>query len=107
MGRRFMSGARLSAAALAAGGLLLPAPALADGTQTGMIAGEVVDASRTGLEGVQVTISGPQIRRNALTDAQGRFRFPSLGLGDYQVTAELLNLKAAAGGVEVSIGKTT
>jgi hypothetical protein len=96
------------AAALAAAGLLAAGrPALADGTQTGVIAGEVVDASHAGLEGVQVAISGPQIRRSGLTDAQGRFRFPALGLGVYQVTAELLNLKASAEDVEVFIGKTT
>jgi Carboxypeptidase regulatory-like domain len=87
--------------------LLAPSAAAADATQTGIIAGEVVDPTQVRLQGVQVEISGPQIRRSALTDAQGRFRFPALGLGLYQVTAELLGLWAQATDVAVHIGRTT
>ncbi|HVT57417.1 MAG TPA: TonB-dependent receptor [Thermoanaerobaculia bacterium] len=89
------------------GGLLLAARAGCDGTQTGVIVGEVVDAAGAGLAGVEVTVSGPQIHRSALTDAAGRFRFPALGLGAYQVSAELLGLKAAEPSVLVSLGRTT
>lgn len=87
--------------------LLAPVTLRADGTQTGIIAGEVVDSTGVGLPGVEVTVTGPQGERTALTDVQGRFRFPTLELGTYQVTAELLGLEASATDVQVFLAKTT
>jgi hypothetical protein len=81
--------------------------AWADGTQTGLITGRVVDASGAGVAAVQVTAVGPQIRRTEEADDQGRFRFPALGVGTYDLHAELLGLTADQRGVGVSIGRTT
>src|ERR1700680_2289808 len=80
--------------------------AWADGTQTGLITGQVVDASGAGVAAVQVTAVGPQIRRTEVADDQGRFRFPALGVGSYDLHAELLGLAADQRGVGVSIGRT-
>jgi hypothetical protein len=87
--------------------LLARLPARADGTQTGLITGQVVDASGAGVAAVQVTAIGPQIRRMAEADDQGRFRFPALGVGIYDLHAELLGLAVDQHGVQVSIGRTT
>lgn len=97
------------AGALLLGWLALPAarPAWADGTQTGLIVGQVVDASGAGVAAVQVTAVGPQIRRTEVADDQGRFRFPALGVGTYDLHAELLGLAADQRGIGVSIGRTT
>ena len=81
--------------------------ARADGTQTGLITGQVVDASGAGVAAVQVTAAGPQIRRTEEADDQGRFRFPALGPGTYDLHAELLGLAADLRAVRVSIGRTT
>jgi hypothetical protein len=88
-------------------GLLWPLAAWADGPQTGLIVGQVVDASGAGVAAVQVTAAGPQIRRTEMADDQGRFRFLALGVGIYDVHAELLGLAADQRGVQVSIGRTT
>jgi hypothetical protein len=101
--RRF--GLLRAAAALALG--LVAWPALrADGPQTGLIVGQVVDAAGAGVGAAVVTAVGPQIRRSAVADDQGRFRFPALGLGLYDVHAELLGLTADVHGVPVSLGRT-
>src|SRR5258708_1130372 len=71
-----------------------------------LIAGQVVEASGAGGGGVQVSVGGPQIRRMAAADDQGRFRFLALGIGVYDVHAELLGLAADAHGVQVSVGRT-
>jgi hypothetical protein len=98
----------LASFALAASFALLAARAAwADGTQTGLITGQVVDASGAGVAAVQVTAVGPQIRRTEEADDQGRFRFPALGVGTYDLHAELLGLAADQRGVRVSIGRTT
>src|SRR5262249_34053071 len=55
----------------------------------------------------QVTAVGPQIRRTEEADDQGRFRFPALGVGTYDLHAELLGLAADQRGVPVSLGRTT
>ncbi len=82
-------------------------PLFADGTQTGVITGIVSDAEGTALQSVEVRLAGPQIQRGALTEAGGRFRFPALGVGSYEVTAELLGLSARRRDVAVYVDKTT
>ncbi len=87
--------------------LLLAAAAFADGTQTGILAGTVADASGELLQGVEVRLEGPRIQRTAITDAGGRFRFPALGVGSYSVAAELLGLAAGASEVAVYVHRTS
>jgi hypothetical protein len=99
--------ALLGPAVLALLALLFGRAAWADGTQTGLITGQVVDASGAGVAGVQITAVGPQIRRTEEADDQGRFRLPALGVGTYDLHAELLGLAADQHGVRVSIGRTT
>ncbi len=79
----------------------------ADGTQTGVISGSVLDAAGNAVQGVEVLAAGPQVQRRGLTDAAGRFRFPALGVGSYRVTAELLGLSAAAEMVSVHVSQST
>ncbi len=79
----------------------------ADGTQTGVLAGTVKDARGELLQGVPVELSGPQGNRNGYTDEEGRFRFLALGVGSYDVSAELLGLTARAGEVAIYVNRTT
>ncbi len=87
--------------------VLTGAPLWAEGTQTGVIAGVVRDAEDAALQGVEIRLVGPQIQRTALTEAGGRFRFPALGVGSYEVSAELLGLSARRRDVAVYVDKTT
>src|ERR1700724_412910 len=105
--RRGLLALRAVIAVIAVIAVLAARPAWADGTQTGLITGQVVDASGAGVAAVQVTAVGPQIRRTEVADDQGRFRFPALGVGTYDLHAELLGLAADQRGVGVSIGRTT
>lgn len=85
----------------------VPPPLRADGTQSGIVAGTVFDADGVPVQGVQVSLSGPQISRQAATDSRGRFRFPALAVGRYAVSAELLGLLAPPQDVEVQVDKIT
>ena len=87
--------------------LLAPSVLLADGVQTGTIVGRVVDADNLPLPGVDVQLEGFQSKRQAQTDRDGRFRFPQLPIGTYQVDADLLGLMASERDVRTYIGKTT
>lgn len=71
--------------------LLLSPLALAQSRETGAIVGTATDDEGSALPGVTVTLSGPNIMgdRTAITDAQGRFRFPALPPGIYSIKAEL------------------
>ncbi len=79
----------------------------ADGTQTGVISGTVLDAAGNAVQGVEVLAAGPQIQRRGLTGGDGRFRFPALGVGSYRVTAELLGLSATAEMVAVHVSQNS
>jgi len=62
---------------------------------TGRIQGQVVDAQGAVVPGVTVTVTSPALQ-GALTqvsDAEGRFRFPSVPPGRYTVKAELSSFK--------------
>ena len=85
---------------------LLATPLLADGTQTGTIAGLVVDPDGNAVQGITVEVTGPQIRRQIVSTAAGRFRFLALGVGSYRVTADLLGMQAATT-VEVTVDRTS
>lgn len=73
----------------------LAAMASAQSRDTGAIVGKVVDDQKNSLPGVTVTLTGKNLmgQRDAVTDAQGSFRFPALPPGDYTVKAVLANFK--------------
>src|SRR5437016_11484032 len=71
---------------------------LAYGQNTaGTILGAVSDESGARLPGVTVTIThlDTGIVRSVLTDEGGRYRAPALGLGNYEVKAELSGFRTA------------
>lgn len=65
-----------------------------DGTQTGVLAGQVTDSQGMPLPGVEVILFGPQRESKSASDDDGRFRFPALPVADYRVKADLLGLVA-------------
>lgn len=75
--------------AFAAVALLLVPAAFAQ--TTGRIEGRVVDESGSALPGVTVEITSASLQgaRTAVTDAEGRFRFLALPVGEYNLRASL------------------
>ncbi len=68
---------------------------------TGALSGQVRNQQGAGLPGAAVVIASPALigaRQSAVTDAQGRFRFPELPPGQYRVTASVGGYKT----VEIS-----
>ena len=75
----------------------------------GAIGGSVVDANGNPLPGVVVTVTGPGVREERVTDADGSYAMSGLAAGDYRVTAVLpgfetvdLPVVVAAGATEVA-----
>ncbi len=70
--------------------VLLAVPAAAQET-TGTVDGTVTDASGAALPGVQVEATGTKLvgGARALTNERGRYRFPALPPGNYEMTATL------------------
>lgn len=70
--------------------VLLAVPATAQET-TGAIDGVVTDASGAALPGVQVEVTGTRLvgGARAITNDRGRYRFPALPPGGYQMKASL------------------
>lgn len=79
----------------------------AEGVQNGILTGVVVDTSGRPLPAVRVFLQGPQTRRESTSDPDGRFRFGSLPIGEYTVTANLLGLVGRETNLPVYIAKTT
>ncbi|RLE01755.1 MAG: hypothetical protein DRJ11_08940, partial [Candidatus Aminicenantes bacterium] len=72
--------------------LFILAPlAFSQSRETGAIEGKITDEEGSPLPGVTVTISSPSLMgvRSAITDAEGKYRFPALPPGVYTVKAEL------------------
>lgn len=80
---------------------------LAEGTQTGVLTGTVRDESGMALQGVVVEVQGPRSQRQAVTSAEGRFRFPALDSGNHSVRAELLELVAEQSDVWIFVGRSS
>jgi Carboxypeptidase regulatory-like domain len=75
--------------------------------QTGSITGVVVGTDEAALPGVTVTLTGVGAPQTAVTDSQGRFRFPNLSPGTYALKGELSGYGTAArSGIGVNIGRT-
>lgn len=85
---RFLCGAL--AVAILAGLSAAPAPAT---TATAFLAG-TVSLSGVPVPGVAVSASGNNVTLRTLTDAKGRFAFPPLPLGSYEVEAQKNDLRA-------------
>src|ERR1041385_8894796 len=60
-------------------------------TSSGSVTGRIVDTTGAALPGVTVTATNTRtgFNRSAVTDAEGRYTFPSLPIGTYNVAAEL------------------
>ena len=95
---------RLSRLAIAA--VLLSATAAAAVQTTGTIEGVVVDANGSPLPGVTVTVAGPGVRQERVTDAEGSYASAGLAAGDYVVTAFLPGFETAETSVSVATGAT-
>ncbi len=64
--------------------------------QTGVLQGRAVDGSGAALPGVTVTVSGPTIlggSRSTATSGTGTYRVPTIPIGVYQVTFELIGFQ--------------
>ena len=75
-------------------GVSLASPAYAQLSQ-GRLAGMVTDAQGAVLPGVTVTVTSPSLIgvQTTVTQADGRFMFPSLPSGTYTVSFELTGFK--------------
>ncbi len=78
-----------------AAALLLASSAALQAQTTGRIQGQVVDAQGAVIPGVTVTITSPALQGalSQVSEADGRFRFPSVPPGRYSVKAELSSFK--------------
>ena len=75
---------------------------------TGTLTGRLQDSQGLALPGVNVTITGQQGAKTAVSDPDGSYRFPFLTPGSYDVRAELQGFKTVEQrGVTVSLGQTT
>ena len=77
--------------------------------QTGSIFGTVVDEEGTPLPGATVTLSGPALMgtRTYVTTEEGRFRFPVLSPGEYEVKVEVPGFQTTTRkNIICNVGKT-
>ena len=87
--------------------LLVLTAAAATAQQTAIIRGTVVDVSDNALPDVSVTVTGSDVREQAVTDTAGAYEFTGLAAGDYVVAAALfgyasreLRISVGAGAIE-------
>ena len=82
---------RAIALALALIACLFAATAALAQTSSGAVTGRIVDATGAALPGVTVTATNTKtgFSRSVVTDAEGRYSFPALPVGTYNVSAEL------------------
>lgn len=71
--------------------------ALAQGSQTATIAGDVVDGSGKPIAGAYIKVTSPALQgeRQIRTDANGRFRAPLLPPGEYRIQVSATGLNTA------------
>lgn len=86
-------------ATIACAVVLAPTPARAEQRgQDGSVVGRISDSSDSPLPGVTVTATSPQQiggRQTAITDEQGRYRFPLLSQGTYELEASLASFRTS------------
>jgi outer membrane receptor protein involved in Fe transport len=86
------------------------APTFAQPAQTGTISGVVNDTTGGALPGVTVTIASQDrgFTRSTVTDENGRYVFPAVPIGPYQITATLQGFETASAADNlVEVEKTT
>ena len=91
---------------LALAALLLSAATAAAAQTTGSIEGVVIDADGNPLPGVTVTVAGPGVRQERITQGDGAYASAGLVAGDYVVTASLLGFETAETPVSLEAGAT-
>jgi hypothetical protein len=84
--------------------LLLTATAFADGPETGLVTGKVVNADGEGLPGVQVTLEGGRGQQVSVTNEGGTYRFSLVPPGAYTVKAALEGFTEGHHEVQVTAG---
>ncbi len=92
--------------------LTVSMPAFAQGggaSSTGSISGEVADDSGAVLPGVTVTATSPALigQQTIVTNAEGKYRFPSVPPGEYKLAYELPGFNSVVReGIRVGLGFT-
>jgi hypothetical protein len=83
--------------------------AWAQSPTTGEVAGTVLDPQGAAVSGAKLSLtSSSQATRNATSDSSGRYRFPSIDPGTYQLRVEGSGFKASeVTGIQVRITETT
>ena len=85
-----------------------PAAAAQTAVTTGTISGQIKDTTGSTLPGVAVSATRIETNRTATvtSDADGRYRFLSLDVGAYRVTAELQGFRTETASVTLTVGAT-
>ncbi len=83
------------------------APAAAQETTTGSLAGRTVDSQHLPVPGASVIIEAPQGRQVFTTDDDGRFLAPFLTPGSYDVRVELSGFKPLERGERSTCGSAS
>ncbi len=88
--------------------LTLSSSAYAQGVQTGVLTGSVVDADGLVLPGVTVTVTSPSLQgaRSTVTDSNGVYAVRGLPPGQYALTFELSGMKTVEASQRVDLGQT-
>jgi len=87
-----------------------PRPARSQGETTSAIAGQVTDQTGAPIRGASVSITntGSGLKRSVATDESGRFNFPQLTPGAYDVQASALGFEVRRiQNVAAALGRTT
>jgi hypothetical protein len=96
-------------AAVALATLVTSTPALAQGSQTGILQGRVTDQDGLVLPGATVTVTSPNLQgaRTVITDETGNYIVRGLPSGRYEVRIELSGMTPIEQSVDVSVGSPT
>jgi hypothetical protein len=89
--------------------LVLASLGTASAQTTGRIVGQILDASGSGVPGVSVTVTNPQLQGSlsTVTDGSGNFRFLRVLPGSYRIRAELAGFKTVEqADVQVGLDRT-
>jgi Carboxypeptidase regulatory-like domain/TonB dependent receptor len=105
--RRRTASIVLSASAVVAAAAIVPCAALAQETiNYASVSGRVIDPQRAVVSGAQVTARHIEtnVIREAVTDGEGRFRFPYLRVGTYEITVRQPGFRDVTRSLVLTIG---